>query len=200
MNVPVSAAETSRLEALAGCNIDFDCNDSRFDLITRLAANCCHAPVAFISFVDADTVRLKSSVGIGLRSFARAHSFCTHAITTPEVIMVVGDARYDRRFDRHALVNGDLQLWSYAGAPLLDARGHAVGVLAVLDYVPRGYSDSQLQMLAALAKEVEAFMELCETVQRLENELSEHLRYERRLEATQRELRQVSGTFRQLAA
>jgi diguanylate cyclase (GGDEF)-like protein len=196
MNVIMTAGETARLEALACCSVDYGSSDPRFDLIARLAASCCHAPVAFISFVDAHIVRLKSAVGISTRQFQRANSFCTHAIARPDSILVVQDARHDRRFDQHTLVTGDTQLWSYAGAPLLDPRGHAVGVLAALDYVPRGFSDSQLQMLGALAKEVAALMELCETVTRLQSELSEHLRYERRLEAAQRELRHSSGLLR----
>ena len=189
MNAFMTAGETARLEALACCNIQYSIKDPRFDLITRLAATSCHAPVAVIAFVDTDLVRLKSAVGLGSRQFARANSFCAHAITRPLDITVVPDARHDPRFNQHLLVTSEPHLWSYAGAPLLDPRGYAVGVLAVMDFVPRSFSDAQQQILAELAKEVAALLELCATVHRMEGELSEHRRYERRLEAVQRELR-----------
>jgi diguanylate cyclase (GGDEF)-like protein len=200
MNAFLTAGETSRLEALACCNIHYNTQDPRFDLITRLAATSCHAPVACISFVDADTVRLKSAVGIGARQFARAHSFCANAITRPLDITVVSDARHDHRFNQHSLVASEPHLWSYAGAPLLDPRGYAVGVLAVMDFVPRSFSEAQQQILAALAKEVAALLDLCTTVHRMEGELSEHRRYERRLEAVQRELRHSTGLLKLAAS
>jgi diguanylate cyclase (GGDEF)-like protein len=200
MNAFISAGETARLEALACCNIHYSTKDPRFDLITRLAATSCHAPVAFISFVDADTVRLKSAVGIGARQFARSHSFCAHAITQPLDITVVPDARHDQRFNQHSLVASEPHLWSYAGAPLLDPRGYAVGVLAVMDFVPRSFSEAQQQILTALAKEVAAWLDLCATLHRMEGELSEHRRYERRLEAAQRELRHSSGLLKLAAS
>jgi diguanylate cyclase (GGDEF)-like protein len=200
MNAFLTAGETARLEALACCNIRYSTKDPRFDLITRLAATSCHAPVAFISFVDADTVRLKSAAGFGAPQFARANSFCAHAITRPLDVTVVPDARHDHRFNRHSLVASEPHLWSYAGAPLLDPRGYAVGMLAVLDFVPRSFSEAQQQILAALAKEVAALLELCATVQRMEGELSEHRRYERRLEAAQRELRHSTGLLKLAAS
>jgi diguanylate cyclase (GGDEF)-like protein len=200
MNALISAGETSRLEALAGCNIQYGVADTRLELIARLASATCRAPVAFIAFVEDELVRPKSMVGIRMSPLARAGDFCAHTITTPRELTIVPDARHDRRFDHHPLVADTPHLRSFAGAPLLDSRGFALGALAVMDYVPRGFSDPQLLILEVLAKEASALLELCETVQRLEGELSEHLRYERRLEASQRELRQCTGLLKLAAS
>jgi hypothetical protein len=59
MNGPITAYETSRLEALARFDIDSRGNDRRFDDVTRLAAMTCHAPIAFVGFVNAEQVRMR---------------------------------------------------------------------------------------------------------------------------------------------
>jgi adenylate cyclase len=192
MNIPRTAYETSRLEALARVDIDGGADDRRFDDLTRLAAISCNAPVAFVSFVDAERIRLKSTVGVSVEHFARANAFCAHAIATPNEVMIVADARHDSRFARNPEVAGNPHLRSYAGVPLLEAKGYPIGVLAVMDFSPRGFTDREREILRALANAAVTLLELGASLCRLEGELAEHVRYERGIEVAQRDLRNTA--------
>jgi diguanylate cyclase (GGDEF)-like protein len=193
MNGPSTAYETSRLEALAHVEMDSSAAERRFDNITQLAAIACHAPIAFIGFVDAEHVQLKSTVGLSATHFPRSNAFCAHAIATPHDVMIVPDARHDPRFAHNAEVVGDPRLRAYAGMPLLDSKGYPIGVLAVMDFLPRGFSDHERGILRVLAKEIVTLLDLCDRVRRLEGELAEHVRYQRGIEVAQRDLRKTTG-------
>jgi diguanylate cyclase (GGDEF)-like protein len=195
MNGPITAYETSRLEALARVDIGRGAADRRFDYVTRLAAMTCRAPIAFVGFVDAEQVRLKSTVGLNTEHFPRANAFCAHAIATPRDVMIVADARQDPRFAHNPEVAGDPYLRSYAGVPLLDSKGYPIGVLAVMDFLPRGFTDHERDILRALAKEAVTLLDLSDRLCRLEGELAEHVRYERRIEVVQRGLRKATSAL-----
>jgi CheY-like chemotaxis protein len=72
---------------------------------------------------------------------------------------VVPDARQDERFKQLPQVTeGGLRF--YAGAPLINPAGHALGVLCVLDYQPREPSTGQLAALRSLADHVMKLLEM----------------------------------------
>jgi GAF domain-containing protein len=56
----------------------------------------------------------------------------------------------------------------YAGVPVQDAEGHALGTLCVIDSRPREISEQKLESLKALAKLVNAHFELRKTKMGLE--------------------------------
>ena len=57
-------AEDKRLTALGSYQILDTLPEKEFDAITRLAAYICKAPIALISFIDAERQWIKSAVGI----------------------------------------------------------------------------------------------------------------------------------------
>nr|WP_236612900.1 GAF domain-containing protein [Cesiribacter andamanensis] len=105
----------------------------------------------------------KSRQGTELTESPRDYSFCAHAILNPEETMVVPDARYDERFHDNPLTTGDPQVVFYAGVPVQDDQGHALGTLCVIDSRPREISEQKIASLQALAKLVNAHFELRKT-------------------------------------
>ncbi|MGX9965304.1 EAL domain-containing protein [Roseomonas sp. F4] len=152
--------ETERLKALHATGILDTPTDARFDAFARLAAHLAGTPMALVSLIDADRQWFKAAIGLDLRQTPRRTSFCAHAILDPDAVMVVEDAAQDPRFADNPLVFGPPHIRFYAGAPIIDRDGHALGTLCVLDREPRQMSAAAADALADIAQGVAAAIEL----------------------------------------
>src|SRR5688572_6015819 len=95
--------EAARLEALHQYQIIDTPPEQAFDDLTRLAAQVCGTPLAFVSFIDADRQWFKSKVGSTLVETSRDVSFCAHAVLQSDVF-IVPNALEDERFATNPLV------------------------------------------------------------------------------------------------
>lgn len=125
--------------------------NERLDRIARFAADVLGTRMAIVSFVDETRVWLKSRINVQLNEVAVETAFCAHAVTTPNEVFVVADAARDERFSGNALTLPPHNARFYAGAPLVDADGHALGALAVLDRQPRTLKRKELEWLKTLS-------------------------------------------------
>jgi two-component system, sensor histidine kinase and response regulator len=157
---PLPADEPERLVALRAYDVLDSEPEQSFDDIVRLAAQVCGTPIALVSLVDAERQWFKAKVGLEPRETPRTLAFCAHAILTPERSMLVRDAADDPRFAENPLVTGEPHIRFYAGAPLVDAEGHALGTLCVIDRAPRDLEPAQVEALEALAQQVMRLLEL----------------------------------------
>lgn len=142
--------EDQRLAALRACQVLDSEPEPAFDRITALAARLFSVPIALVSLVDESRQWFKSRVGLDVNETPRGISFCTHAILSAEP-MVVADAALDPRFRANPLVTGPPHIRFYAGAPLLNGEGLALGTVCVIDTVPRQVDHALLATLADLA-------------------------------------------------
>lgn len=145
--------EEQRLQALQNYDILDSLPEERFDRLTRLAASICGVPIALVSLIDHDRQWFKSRFGLQDSQTARNISFCQHAILGAQ-ILEIEDAAADSRFRDNPLVLGNPEIRFYAGAPLVDPQGYALGTLCVIDRQPRRLTAEQKQALADLAAEV----------------------------------------------
>jgi PAS domain S-box-containing protein len=157
---PPPAGEPERLVALRAYDVLDTEPERSFDDIVRIAAQVCGTPIALVSLVDEDRQWFKAKLGLDAGETPRTAGFCAHAILTPESSMLVRDAACDPRFAESPLVVGEPHVRFYAGAPLVDAEGHALGTLCVIDRTPRDLAPSQLEALEALARQVVRLLEL----------------------------------------
>jgi len=151
---PVLATEAERLEALSGYGLESDRPLPSLDPVVKIAARVFKMPVAAVNMIGSDHVFFAASTGLeGAQvDMSRDVSFCAHAITRNEV-MVVPDATLDERFYDNPLVTGPTKLRFYAGVPLMSPDGHAVGALCVIDGQPhRDFSEEDCERLRELAK------------------------------------------------
>ena len=149
--------DPARLEALRNTGLLDSAPDPSFDRHARLAAEVLNAPVALVSLVDEDRQFLKSCIGVdeqaaGDRETPLSHSFCQHAVAQREPL-VVNDAREHPVLKTNPAIT-ELGTIAYAGVPLIDADGHALGTLCVIDKQPRQWSKHQVELLADLAASV----------------------------------------------
>lgn len=147
---PVPADEAARLAALAATRLVDTAPEPRFDRLTWLATQVSDTPMAMISLLTASRQWFKSRSGVALEETPRQHAFCSHAILQ-DAPLVVEDASADARFRANPLVTGAPHIRFYAGVPLLDADGHRLGTLCVLDREPRRLRERELRALHELA-------------------------------------------------
>jgi signal transduction histidine kinase len=130
-----------------------------FDLVTRVAAQLCDAPIAMITLIDHDRQWFKSKIGLEPSQTPRENSFCAHAILGTEPLHV-HDTTADPRFANNPFVHGDPYIRFYVGAPLINPRGFGLGSLCVIDRIPRQLSPEQLSSLKLLAAQVVQHLEM----------------------------------------
>lgn len=147
------SSESQRLAALRACAILDTAPHPAFDCLTRAAALAFDAPIALVALIDADRQWFKSVLGMTVRETPRSISFCSHTIEGFEP-MVVPDATRDARFVHSPLVTGPPHVRFYAGAPLIDQDGYALGTLCILDTRPRSLPSEQIRLLGHLADAV----------------------------------------------
>ena len=143
--------EAERLEALRSYGILDAVRDEAFDALVRVASSICDVPIAAVTLIDAKRQWFLASVGIeGLTETPRDVSFCGHAILDTD-LFVVEDALQDERFADNPLVLGEPKVRFYAGCPLVDKAGFALGTLCVIDRVPRTLAPHQAKLLRELS-------------------------------------------------
>jgi diguanylate cyclase (GGDEF)-like protein len=148
---PYPENEPLRLEALRSYEILDTDPELEFDALTRVASHAFSAPIAVVAMMDADRLWFKSKLGLDIPQLDRKIAFCAHAIMRPREPLVVPDLLSDQRFAENPLVANAPHLRFYAGAPIVDPAGLALGTIAVLDAQPRSFSDVQCDALMDLS-------------------------------------------------
>lgn len=155
--------ESNRIDALKSYGILDSLPEQDYDDITKLASEICQTPISLITLVDEERQWFKSNHGLPIHETPREFAFCAHTIINPTETMVVTDSREDERFAQNPLVTGDPNIVFYAGVPIVDSDGFALGSLCVIDRTTRQLSQSQLAALKTLARQVVHMLELRRT-------------------------------------
>jgi GAF domain-containing protein len=166
---PVPANEDERLAALRDYNILDTPPEQVFDDLTWLASFICQTPMALVTLIDRHRQWFKSRVGFSISETPRTESICAHAVMKPESLLEVPDAAKDKRFSAMPAIAGAPHLRFYAGAPLVGARGFAVGTICVMDREPRTLSEDQRRALRILAAQAASQLELRVRLKAAEN-------------------------------
>ena len=167
-----SDAETKRLKALEDLGILGSEAEQQFDDLVLLASQIYKVPIAAISFIAEDYQWFKAKVGLDVSETSRDVSFCGHAIHDVNVFEIT-DAELDARFVDNPLVTNSPKIRFYAGAPLIDSHGFALGTLCVIDDQPRHLTEEQKKGLAALGRLVTSHIEMRKWAQLIKQQQSQ---------------------------
>jgi GAF domain-containing protein len=183
--------EAARLAALQKYAILDTEPEEAFDDLVLLASFVCEAPLAMISLIDENRQWFKSKVGVSVSQTDREIAFCSTAIQQSDVF-VVPNALQDERFRNNPLVVGEPNVRFYAGAPLINEDGLALGTICVVDRVPRELGADQRAALQALSRRVLAQLELRRHLLLLKEALADRTKQEHERE---KELFKVQQTL-----
>ncbi|MBD0266212.1 MAG: PAS domain S-box protein, partial [Tolypothrix sp. Co-bin9] len=129
--------------------------EATFNDLVRLAAYLCQTPVALLCLNDGKRRWLKSQVGIKQADADSYLELCIETLLQPDYldspILVVQDALVEPRFAVYDLVASLQQVRFYTGVPLITPQGILLGVLSLIDQVPRGLTLQQQDALLALS-------------------------------------------------
>ncbi|HTQ97547.1 MAG TPA: GAF domain-containing protein [Candidatus Acidoferrum sp.] len=169
--------EIARLAALNRYAILDSEPEQSFDDLVILAAHICNTPMAMLSLVDENRQWFKSKFGVQVRETSRDTSICAHAIQQKD-LFVVPDTLKDDRFRDNSLVTGEPHIRFYAGTPLVNEDGYALGTLCVVDREPRELDPAQKEAISALGRLAMRQMELRLNLQLLKEALNDRTREE----------------------
>jgi GAF domain-containing protein len=177
MSAPPPSVESARVAALDRYAILDTEPEQTFDDLVALVAYVCKAPIAMLSLVDDHRQWFKSKVGVEIRETPRESSFCEYAIQQQD-LFIVPDTWNDARFRDNPMVLDEPHIRFYAGAPLINEEGFALGTLCVIDCQPRKLDEAQKEALKSLSRLALGQMELRQNLKLLKDALNDRTREE----------------------
>ena len=192
----ISSNDRERVEALQKYQILDTEPEQAFDDLTLLASFICKTPIALVSLIDENRQWFKAKIGMKPSETPRDIAFCSVAIQQADVT-VVPDTLKDERFRDNPFVTSEPKIRFYAGAPLINEDGYALGTLCVIDQRPREMTADQREALQALSRLVLARLEFRRNLILLKQALNERTKdeheREREIVKLQQQLTRVLG-------
>lgn len=154
----VPADEALRQAAVDRSGIFGRAGDPELQRIVEDAARRFAAPISAVTIIDRDRQWFATRVGLDRAETPRAVSFCARAILRPGEMLIVPDATQDRRFAENPLVQSSPNIRFYAGVPLINRAGYALGALCIIDVNARP-DPGNLFELSLLARAAERLID-----------------------------------------
>lgn len=146
-------SEADRLKSLHEYEILDTPADPAFDEIVRVAAQVTGAPYAYLGFLDANRLWLKSRFGFQGAEIPRLATADQYTILEPEPLLVA-DAAMEPRFPVRGIpLTRTVHCRSYLAAPLVGPEG-GIGTLAVLSPKPNQFTEQHASILSVLARQI----------------------------------------------
>ena len=158
MKIQNTNPETVRQEDLYSYSILDTAKELPFEELAMLASSICQVPIALVGFMDVDRTWFKANIGFSLNETPRKLSLFAYTIDQ-EGLFEVQDTLNDIRFASQEIVKNQ-GIRYYGGFRLVSPKGHNLGVISVLDKVPRKLTFTQTGALEALAHQVVTLLEL----------------------------------------
>jgi CheY-like chemotaxis protein len=154
--------EARRLQAIFDLGLDRPAPESGLHELVREVAIHFGVPTCLVSIILED--RQFSTAAWGLpedldetRTAPRHEVFCTHAVAARAALVVQNAV--ENPFFQHNMFVRDYGVRFYAGVPLMARHGEALGTLCLLDFEPRTFRYTDLELLGVFARRVLAMIE-----------------------------------------
>lgn len=161
----IDAVEQLRRRGLDALQILDTPPEERFDRFTRLARTAFDVPISTITLIDRDRAYFKSCAGLDAVEVPRDSTFCARTVLLDQPL-VVEDASADTLYRSLPVVAGAPHIRFYAGFPLHDAQGTAIGTFCLFDRRRRSLSTREHELMRELGSWVEAELQRTDEMDR----------------------------------
>jgi class 3 adenylate cyclase len=168
MAYPVPENERDRLAALDAYDVIGTPPEMDFDEIAEMAGHICGCPVAVVNLVADKWEWYKGKFGIPEEVNCEPRGGICSTTVCSNDLLIVPDLTKDDRFAGRDFVKGEPYMRFYAGAPMINPDGYALGSLCVLDFQPREIDADQQEALRCLTRQAVAQLELRRKVAELD--------------------------------
>lgn len=152
INFPIPANEIERIQRLHTYDLKGLGKDSELDVFAEAACLITDCSSSLIAMMEEDTQLIQSCIGLEIESVERRNTVCQYTIMSSDVL-VIEDTFEDIRSSTNPLIRaGNIRF--YAGVPIMDDDGYALGTICVFDYTPKTLSEKQIQSLKKLGEAV----------------------------------------------
>jgi PAS domain S-box-containing protein len=151
-------ADPARLASLKRTGLLDSPPEEPFDRLTRLGQHVLGTSIAQITLLDRDRQFFKSKVTrdgapVTTRETPLNRSFCQYSVAHDEALIVPDAREHPLLHDNLAVGDGVI---AYAGVPLHDDQGRALGVYCAIDDAPRQWTEQEIALVRDLAATAEA--------------------------------------------
>ncbi|HJD85976.1 MAG TPA: response regulator [Empedobacter falsenii] len=151
-NYPIPANEKQRLQAVYDYNLQAHDKDEELDVFANAASLICNTPIALVSVFDENYQIIKANCGIEVDAVPRQQTICQFSLMEDEILVIDDVNKFEPAQKIAGVKAANIQF--YAGVPLIDDNGNALGTLCVNDHHPRKLSDKQRSLLIQLGKNI----------------------------------------------
>mgnify|MGYP000244661248 CR=1 FL=1 len=152
-------SELARLEEINSYQILDSLPEQEYDDIALLSAQICNMPMSTVAFIDESKKWHKAKFGLDKDYVSRDFAICSYTICGTDILIVEDTHQHDV-FKHIGIVNNPPFVRFYAGVPLINNNGYALGTLCVVDTKPNSLNDEQVHALQALARQTMVLLEL----------------------------------------
>lgn len=149
---PIPTNEEGRIKKLEFFGLLNLGKDSQLDVFAEAACLVTDCPAALIAMMESDTQTIQSCVGLSLDFVDRKNTLCQYSIASGELVVINDTLSDERSSDNPLIAAGGIRF--YAGIPLIDDDGFALGTLCVIDYKPKTISENQISTLKKIGEAI----------------------------------------------
>lgn len=146
---PIPENEKDRLKRLKKYRLIGLGKDGDFDVFAQAALAITACKSSLISVMEQDVQRVQSCFNISIDTVERKQSVCQYTIMSKQPL-IIEDTLQDDITSANPILK-EIGIRFYAGFPVIDDQGYAIGTLCVYDDKPRSLDENQIQLLESLA-------------------------------------------------
>ncbi len=152
ISYPQPENEQERLNKLAYYGLHNLGKEPDLDVFAEAACLITDCAASLVAMMEADTQTIQSCVGMELDTVPRKSTICQHTLMATEVLVIEDTLLDDRSRFNEMMIAANVRF--YAGVPLIDEDGFALGTICVFDFEPKKLSDKQINSLKKLGENI----------------------------------------------